>query len=160
MNNEKDFDKSPALPIRAELLMKLLDETDHGITLAEREGDDTILLYVNHAFEQMTGYTADECLYSDCRFLQNGDRDQDAVNKINAAISNKEAVRVKLRNYRKDGSLFWNDLSITPYFDKVEGVMYYIGIQRDVTERTDLKQQLRDARAQIEELERQLKALG
>lgn len=155
MNNETDFDEGPALPIRAELLMKLIDETDHGITLAEKEGDDTILLYVNHAFERMTGYSADECLYTDCRFLQNDDRDQEALNQIHVAIAKQEAVRVKLRNYRKDGSLFWNDLSITPFFDKQDGIMYYIGIQRDVTERTDIEQQLHAAQARIAELEQQ-----
>ncbi len=135
--------------IRPELLQSLIDYAEHGITIAEREGNDTILLYVNRAFEQMTGYSAEECLYQDCRFLQNADRDQVGLQKIRAAIEAEQSVRVVLRNYRKDGSLFWNDLSISPFFDEEEGVMYYIGVQRDVTELVALQTELADVKARL-----------
>ncbi|UJS23545.1 PAS domain-containing protein [Thiothrix winogradskyi] len=135
--------------IRPELLQSLIDYAEHGITIAEREGNDTILLYVNHAFEQMTGYSAEECLYQDCRFLQNADRDQAELQKIRAAIEAEQSVRVILRNYRKDGSLFWNDLSISPFFDKEDGVMYYIGVQKDVTELVALQTELADVKARL-----------
>lgn len=128
--------------IRPDLLQALLDHAEHGITIAEREGSDTILLYVNRAFEHMTGYTAEECLYKDCRFLQNDDHDQTAKDAIRQAIEAEQPIRVVLRNYRKDGSLFWNELTISPYFDTVEGVMYYIGIQKDVTDRVKLQEEL------------------
>lgn len=128
--------------IRPDLLQALLDHAEHGITVAEREGSDTILLYVNRAFEHMTGYTAEECLYKDCRFLQNDDHDQTAKDAIRQAIEAEQPQRVVLRNYRKDGSLFWNELTISPYFDTVEGVMYYIGIQKDVTDRVKLQEEL------------------
>ncbi|MDD5393180.1 MAG: PAS domain S-box protein [Thiothrix sp.] len=147
MTNEK----SPA--IRPVLLQALLDHAEHGITIAEREGSDTILLYVNQAFERLTGYAADDCLYQDCRFLQNDDRDQPEREKIRAAIENGKSVQVILRNYRKDGSLFWNELSITPYFDAQEGVTYYIGIQKDVTDLVLLQQQLATAQERIKQLE-------
>ena len=135
--------------IRPELLQSLIDYAEHGITIAEREGNDTILLYVNHAFEQMTGYSAEECLYQDCRFLQNADRDQGELHKIRAAIEAEQPVRVILRNYRKDGSLFWNDLSISPFFDEQDGVMYYIGVQKDVTELVALQTELADVKARL-----------
>ncbi len=135
--------------IRPELLQSLIDYAEHGITIAEREGNDTILLYVNHAFEQMTGYSAEECLYQDCRFLQSDDRDQAELQKIRAAIETEQPVRVVLRNYRKDGSLFWNDLSISPFFDEEEAVMYYIGVQKDVTELVALQTELAEVKARL-----------
>lgn len=135
--------------IRPELLQSLIDYAEHGITIAEREGNDTILLYVNHAFEQMTGYSAEECLYQDCRFLQSDDRDQEELQRIRVAIETEQPVRVVLRNYRKDGSLFWNDLSISPFFDEEEAVMYYIGVQKDVTELVALQTELAEVKARL-----------
>lgn len=144
---------APEPAIRPDLLQALLDHAEHGITIAEREGNDTILLYVNHAFEQMTGYTADECLYKDCRFLQGDDHDQPAVSVIRRAIEEEKSVRVILRNYRKDGSLFWNDLTISPYFDEEEGVMYYIGVQKDVSELVALQDELAALKAKLAQYE-------
>ncbi|SEB04239.1 PAS domain S-box-containing protein [Thiothrix caldifontis] len=147
MRNEQEF------PIRPDLLLALIDHAEHGITIAEREGGDTILLYVNRAFEELTGYSSEECLYRDCRFLQNGEREQAGLANIREAIENDQPVRVVLRNYRKDGSLFWNDLTITPYFDTEEGVTYYIGVQKDVTDLVTLQQELEAAKARIKALE-------
>ncbi|WGZ92526.1 MAG: PAS domain S-box protein [Candidatus Thiothrix putei] len=147
MRNEQEF------PIRPDLLLALIDHAEHGITIAEREGSDTILLYVNRAFEELTGYSSEECLYRDCRFLQNGEREQAGLANIREAIENDQPVRVVLRNYRKDGSLFWNDLTITPYFDTEEGVTYYIGVQKDVTDLVTLQQELEAAKARIKALE-------
>ncbi|WML90822.1 PAS domain S-box protein [Thiothrix lacustris] len=139
--------------IRPELLQALIDHAEHGITIAEREGNDTILLYVNRAFEELTGYTSDECLYKDCRFLQNADHEQPELLKIRTAIEQEQSVRVVLRNYRKDGTLFWNDLTISPYFDREEGVMYYIGVQKDVTQTITLQEELARLQARLAELE-------
>ncbi|EIJ36427.1 PAS sensor protein [Thiothrix nivea DSM 5205] len=146
--------KLPSSLIRPDLLQTLIDHADHGISIAEREGDDTILLYVNEAFEKMTGYSAEECLFKDCRFLQGDDRDQPERSKIHNAILNTEPIQVVLRNYRKDGSMFWNELMVTPYFDETEGVTYYIGIQKDITELVVLKTELLACKKQL--LEQQM----
>ncbi|HRJ54404.1 MAG TPA: PAS domain S-box protein [Candidatus Thiothrix moscowensis] len=135
--------------IRPDLLQALLDRAEHGITIAEREGSDTILLYVNHAFEKMTGYSAEECLYKDCRFLQGNDTEQAAITLVRNAIEAEQPVRAVLRNYRKDGSLFWNDLSISPYFDEEDGIMYYIGVQKDVSELVTLQEEITTLRNQL-----------
>jgi PAS domain S-box-containing protein len=145
MSNET----SQLTSIRPDLLQALIDHAEHGITIAEREGEDTILLYVNRAFLDLTGYTEEECLYQDCRFLQGKDKQQDEIKKIHEAILNEEPVEVLLRNYKKDGSLFWNDLSITPYFDEHEGIMYYIGIQKDVSDYVALKDELADVKNKL-----------
>ena len=145
--------------VKAEILQALLDNAKNGITIAEREGDDTVLLYVNAAFEQLTGYTEEECLYKDCRFLQANDHQQTAREQIRQAIENAQACQVTLRNYRKDGSLFWNELTITPFRDPEEGITYYIGIQQDVTALMLQREELEDAQKRIAELEAEKQCL-
>jgi PAS domain S-box-containing protein len=128
--------------IDADLLRSMLDACNDGVTVAEREGDDNVLIYVNDAFERLTGYSAEEILYQDCRFLQRDDRDQPGVAEIRAALAQDRPCRVVLRNYRKDGSLFWNELSITPVRSERDGLTYFIGIQKDVTEQVRLREKL------------------
>lgn len=126
--------------INPELLERVVNESQDGIVIAEQEGDENILIYVNKGFERLTGYTADEILYQDCRFLQGDDRDQPALDRIRQAIKNNQPCREILRNYRKDGSMFWNELSITPVFDDEDQLTYFIGVQKDVTELMLLRQ--------------------
>lgn len=128
--------------ISPELLERIIDASEDGIVVAEREGDENILIYVNKGFERLTGYSADEILYRDCRFLQNEDRDQSALNTIRKALKDGVFCREVLRNYRKDGTAFWNELSITPVFDETEELMYFIGVQKDVTERVEAQRAL------------------
>ena len=100
--------------ISPELLERIVDASEDGIVVAEQEGDENILIYVNQGFERLTGYSADEILYQDCRFLQNEDRDQPGLDAIRKAIQEGRPCREVLRNYRKDGTLFYNELSLTP----------------------------------------------
>ncbi|NQD92616.1 PAS domain-containing protein [Pseudomonas sp. CrR25] len=138
--------------INATLLQRVIDASNDGIVVAEQEGDDYILIYANPAFERLTGYAREDILYQDCRFLQGDDRAQPELATIRAAVKNRQPCRQVLRNYRKDGSLFWNELSITPLFNEADQLTYYIGIQRDVSEQVQ-------AQARIEQLETELAAL-
>lgn len=124
------------------LLERIVDASEDGIVVAEREGDENILIYVNKGFERLTGYSADELLYRDCRFLQNEDRSQAALLPIREALKDGRRAREVLRNYRKDGTMFWNELSITPVFDEADKLMYFIGVQKDVTERIEAQMAL------------------
>jgi PAS domain S-box-containing protein len=133
--------------INPELLERLVDASEDGIVVAEQEGDENILIYVNKGFERLTGYSADEILYRDCRFLQNEDRDQSPLEDIRKALAEGRPCRAVLRNYRKDGTLFWNELSITPVFDEDDNLTYYIGVQKDVTERVEAQQELERLKA-------------
>lgn len=117
-----------------DLLLNALNAANEGIVIAEREGSNTVLIYANRAFEHLTGYPVDEILYRDCRFLQGDDNDQAGLVEIRAAIREGRPGRAIIRNYRKDGGMFWNELSITPMFNQNDQLTYYIGIQRDVTE--------------------------
>ena len=104
--------------INAKLLQLVVNASNDGIVVAEQEGDDNILIYVNPAFERLTGYHSDDILYQDCRFLQAGDREQAGLAAIRQAVKDNRPCRQIIRNYRKDGSPFWNELSITPVFNE------------------------------------------
>ena len=149
MINDRDIEQGP---ISLELLKKAVDESNDGIVIAEQEGDDNILIYVNKAFERLTGFTADDILYQDCRFLQSGDTDQDGLDVIRQAIREERGGRAVLRNYRKDGSMFWNELSVSPVFNEDDQLRYYIGIQKDVTAQVE-------ALNRAEAVEQELQAL-
>jgi PAS domain S-box-containing protein len=149
--------------ISAKLMQLVVDASNDGIVVAEHEGDDTILIYANKAFERLTGFSADEVLYQDCRFLQGDDRDQMARRMIREALKQRQPCRQVLRNYRKDGTSFWNELSITPVFNDAEKAMYFIGIQKDVTEQVlaqqkvvELQGELAQARLEIDALKRKI----
>jgi diguanylate cyclase (GGDEF)-like protein/PAS domain S-box-containing protein len=93
------------------------------------------LVYVNRAFEQVTGYSRDEVIGGNCRFLQGDDRDQPELDKVRRAIAEQCDGQAVLRNYRKDGSLFWNKLYITPVRDpRSNRVTHFVGVQYDITE--------------------------
>lgn len=138
--------------INAELLELAVNASNDGITIAEQEGDDNILIYVNPAFERLTGYSADEILYQDCRFLQNDDRDQEGLRVIREAIKAGKPCRAVIRNYKRDGTLFWNEVSITPVYNAQDQLTYYIGIQKDVTDRVLAEQQRDEALRELEKL--------
>ncbi|MFV3378885.1 MULTISPECIES: PAS domain S-box protein [Pseudomonas] len=138
--------------INAQLLQSMIDASNDGIVVAEQEGDDTILIYVNAAFERLTGYARNEILYQDCRFLQADDRDQLGRARIRRALAEGWPCREVLRNYRKDGSAFWNELSITPVHNAADQRTYFIGIQKDVSRQVELERALAEARAQLDAL--------
>jgi PAS domain S-box-containing protein len=145
--------------INAKLLQLVIEASNDGIVVAEQEGDDNILIYANPAFRRLTGYEADEILYQDCRFLQAGDRNQTGLAAIREAVRNNTPCRQIIRNYRKDGSAFWNELSITPVFNEGDQLTYYIGIQKDVTPEVEAKQRVRELEAEVQMLREQLAAL-
>jgi len=136
--------------INANLLQLMVDASSDGIVIAEQEGEDNILIYANPAFERLTGYSANETLYRDCRFLQNGERDDAALRSLREAIDNHQPSRQILRNYRKDGSLYWNELSITPVRHDGNQRTYYIGIQKDVSEAVAANQRVAELERSLE----------
>ena len=145
--------------INEKLMQLVVDASNDGIVIAEHEGDDTILIYANKAFERLTGFSADEVLYQDCRFLQGDDRDQLARRVIREALKKGQPCRQILRNYRKDGTSFWNELSITPVFNDAEKAMYFIGIQKDVTEQVLAQQKVVELQAELAQARLEIAAL-
>ena len=96
-----------------QVLSAILDECVNGVTLADPDLDDAPIVYANKAFERLTGYSQAEIIGHNCRFLQGDDRNQEARFKIKEAMENQQAVEVTLRNYKKDGTLFYNNFKIT-----------------------------------------------
>ncbi|ABA72639.1 MULTISPECIES: PAS domain-containing protein [Pseudomonas] len=146
--------------INASLMQMVINASNDGIVVAEREGkDDNILIYVNPAFERLTGYTSEEILYQDCRFLQSGDRDQENLALIRDALRNNGSCREILRNYRKDGTPFWNELSLSTVKNVDDGQTYFVGVQKDVTVQVKAQQRVAQLEAQVAALEAELAAL-
>lgn len=145
--------------INAKLLQLVVDASCEGIVVAEQEGDDNILIYANQAFEVLTGYPVNDILYRDCRFLQGDERHQPGLQLIREALARHEPCRQVLRNYRKDGTPFWNELSITPVFNEAEQLTYYIGIQKDVTREVEAEQRVTELETELETMRQELAAL-
>jgi len=124
------------------VLAQILDNCVNGVTLSDPDLPDNPIVYANEVFEEMTGYSRDEILGRNCRFLQGDDHEQPAVDQIRAALAEKRPVEVTLRNYRKDGSLFYNRLTIRPLLDPDGNVIYYLGVQYDVTEQVQARQEI------------------
>jgi PAS domain S-box-containing protein len=145
--------------INAKLLQLVIDASNDGIVVAEQEGDDNILIYANRAFEQLTGYASADILYQDCRFLQGNDRDQPGLAAIRQAVKTRQPCRQIIRNYRKDGSSFWNELSITPVRNEADQLTYYIGIQKNVTEQVQAQERVKELEAELADLKAELARL-
>jgi two-component system, sporulation sensor kinase C len=116
-----------------------------GISVANATLPDLPLVYVNPAFEVMTGYTLEEVQGKNCRFLQRTDHDQPALTLIREAIRNRRETLAILKNYRKDGTPFWNELSLSPIRNRNGEVTHFVGIQTDVTSRIEFEAALRES---------------
>lgn len=127
-----------------QVLSAILDECVNGVTLADPDLEDAPIVYANKAFERLTGYAQDEIVGHNCRFLQGEDRDQAARFQISEAMAKHEAIEVTLRNYKKDGTLFHNRLKITPLYDKKNRVIYYLGVQYDITEQVKATNEIKE----------------
>jgi PAS domain S-box-containing protein len=109
--------------------------TDITFTITDPREPDNPLVWVNPSFTRVTGYEADEVVGRNCRFLQGPATDPEAVASIRSAMAQQRTVTTTLLNYRKDGTAFWNQLSISPVFDGDGALVSFVGVQTDVTER-------------------------
>ncbi|WP_231554728.1 PAS domain-containing protein [Planococcus sp. PAMC 21323] len=117
--------------VQVTLLEAMLDGSKVGTIVTDPSQPDNPIIYTNKTLIEMSGYTKEEMIGNNCRFLQGPDTAKEDVDKIRKAIANKEKVVVTLRNYRKDGSPFWNRLAIEPIY--IEDKLYFIGTQTDIT---------------------------
>ncbi|WP_227132220.1 PAS domain S-box protein [Halorubellus salinus] len=122
---------------RLRVFERAVGEARVGICIADANADDLPLVYVNDEFCEVTGYDRDAALGRNCRFLQGEATDSAVVDEIRAAIEVGAPVSVTIRNYRVDGTPFWNELDIMPVTDGDGTVTHFLGFQRDVTERRE-----------------------
>jgi PAS domain S-box-containing protein len=129
------------------LNQRALEASAFPILIADAQAPDLPLTYVNPAFERVTGYTAAEAVGKNCRFLQGSDREQPALDELRTALKEARACTVTLRNYRKDGTLFYNELTVSPVFDEAGKLTHFVGFEHDVTERIKADEALLQANA-------------
>lgn len=152
---------------QAEQVLRLRDRAiaaaSNGIIITDPSQPDNPIIFCNSAFESMTGYLQEEILGRNCRFLQRADTDQGTIDQIRKAVREQCECQVLIKNYRKDGTLFWNELTISPVRDASGRVTNFIGVQTDVTERKRAEEEVRLSeelqRQQKESLQRQLMEL-
>jgi PAS domain S-box-containing protein len=121
----------PAVPVIASLLA--LEHISDGVLIADMRTREQPIVQVNPAFEAIAGYAADEVIGKNCRYLQGSDRLQPEIGEIRAALREKRACSVTLRNYRRDGTMFRNALRLVPFRDEAGQVTHFVGLIRDVT---------------------------
>ncbi|MEJ5914584.1 PP2C family protein-serine/threonine phosphatase [Pseudokineococcus sp. 1T1Z-3] len=138
------------------LLVAALEAVDQAVCVSDMRRPDEPIVYVNPAFTQTTGYTAAQALGRNCRFLQDGLDVGDAPARIRALLREGRSGVVTLPNGRADGTVFVNELSLSPLHD-AEGVLtHYVAVQRDVTDRVEAERARDVSRLEQTELAEQL----
>ncbi len=132
---------------RLGLLERAIKASPSGIVISDFTQADCPIIYCNPAFERLTGYSQKEVLGRNCRFLQGEDTDKTELARIRHALVTRQDCIVTLKNYRKDGSYFWNELSISPVRDREGRLTHFIGIQTDITQRKQSEDALRESEA-------------
>lgn len=117
----------------AEAIGAVIEEIDEGVLIADANDPELRIIHANRAFETITGYSRAEAIGRNCRYLQGSDRLQPEVARMREAIAERRSISITLRNYRKDGRLFWNSLRLLPMPAR-GSTTYIVGLIRDVTE--------------------------
>ncbi len=121
----------------AQLRDRAVLATGISFALADARSDDLPLIWVNPAFTLTTGYSAEEAVGRNCRFLQGPATDRQTVRRLREGLERGEDVSATLLNYRKDGTAFWNQLAMSPVYDGDGALTHFVGVQTDVTERVE-----------------------
>jgi diguanylate cyclase (GGDEF)-like protein/PAS domain S-box-containing protein len=133
------------VPPWSALLVRALEAIAQGVVITNWQEPDNPIIYVNPAFERLTGYDASEIIGANCRFLQGPGTDESVLRELKAATSTCRHFQGTLMNYRKDGSPFLNELTVSPVWDASGRVTHFVGTQFDVTERHAAQAALRES---------------
>lgn len=129
----QDVTTSRAQQTQLRTLERSVEASVNGVLIADANLPDMPILYANRAFTTMTGYSQEDVIGQNCRFLQGRDSDKASVAKIRRHLAEQRDVHVTLCNYRKDGTPFWNDLYISPVRDQEGRVTHFVGVQHDIS---------------------------
>ncbi|MDM8351127.1 EAL domain-containing protein, partial [Pseudomonas sp. sp1636] len=124
------------------LLKRSLEASYNGALICDALAEDLPIIYVNPAFERITGYSAAEAIGQNCRFLQGSEREQTGIGEIRQGLAEQRDSHVVLRNFRKDGTPFWNDLYIAPVPNEEGEITHFIGVQNDISEQKRFESEL------------------
>jgi phosphoserine phosphatase RsbU/P len=136
---------------------RALAATAEGITISDNLQPDNPIVYANEGFERLTGYSKEYVLGKNCRFLQGERTNPKTQEEIRIAVREQKPCSVEILNYRKDGSTFWNFLSITPIRNDSGRVTNFLGIQSDITKRKNYENALFRVSAKLEESNKRMK---
>ena len=155
-NSRKSVSGSGRTEDEVALRESALAATAEGVTISVPRVPDTPVIYANAGFERLTGYSVGEVIGRNCRFLQGPGTDAAAVEEIRDAVRHGGECTVQLLNYRKNGSPFWNRLSITPVRNPSGELTHFVGVQSDITEQKKTEEALREANEQLEAANRRV----
>lgn len=127
------------------------DSIRHGIMITDAKAGEQKILHCNRGFELMTGYTRDEVVGRNCRLLQGKDTDPTAVEQMRIAIRDQQPCTVTLKNYRKDGSSFWNEVSLSPVSNAANETTHFVAVQNNVTPQVLARKAIGDSRDLLEQ---------
>ena len=130
---------------RHDLFFAAIEMTRMPMIVTDPNQFDNPVIFANQAFLNTSGYEMNEILGHNCRFLQGAGTDRDAIANVRRAIEDKTDIAVEVQNYRKDGTMFWNALFISPIFDREGRLLYFFGSQLDITRRREAETALRRA---------------
>lgn len=130
---------------RSDIFFAAVETTRMPMTVTDPHLPDNPIVFANRAFLEMTGYSAEEVIGNNCRFLQGPETDPASIDDVRESIENRREFATEVLNYRKDGSSFWNALFVSPVFDDKGNLVYFFGSQLDVSRRRDAEDALRQA---------------
>jgi PAS domain S-box-containing protein len=145
----RDITERKVMEDKLNLTQHAIDSSINGIIITGLADTDWAIIYANEAFLHMTGYSTQELLGHNPRILQNNDREQSGIIELRTALRSNNKAYAVLRNYRKDGSLFWNEIYISPLHDKQGKITHFIGVQNNVTHRVQMEAALRESEARM-----------
>ncbi|MEI2583809.1 MHYT domain-containing protein [Scytonema sp. PRP1] len=122
----------------------------NAILITDPRQPDNPIIFCNAAFETITGYLPEEVLGRNCRFLQGPDTDADTIEEIRTAVQQERECQVVIKNYRKDGTTFWSELSISPVRDVTGNVINFVGVQSDITSRKQAEEELKRSKETLQ----------
>lgn len=125
-----------------QILTRALESTYNGVVIVDAVQNDQPVIYVNKAFERITGYSREDVIGRNCRLLQGSERDEARIAEIASAIAEARDAHVVLRNYRKDGTPFWNALFISPVFGESGELENYVGVLNDISDQIRYESEL------------------
>jgi PAS domain S-box-containing protein len=135
---------------RNQALAAAVDATSNAVVVTDPNLPGNPIIFVNPAFTRMTGYRASDVVGKNCRLLQGRDTERATIDRLRKAISGRKSVSVTIRNYRKDGRTFWNELTVNPVVDERGQVVQFVGVLTDVTDRVRAEEALKSAKEQAE----------
>ena len=129
-----DVTENKKIREKLSLREKAMNKAPLGIIMTDHGQSSNPIIYANDKFCELTGYSREEILGRNCRFLQGDETQEEPVTKLRQAVDNVEPVTVELRNYRRNDEMFWNRVTIAPIKHKSDNRDYFVGFQEEITE--------------------------